>query len=351
MWVKREGLKAGYVLTEDVYGKTSRPIMKKDTVLTDLHLKVLDAFLIEKVMIGGKTTGEEEVQKENTGLPASSFIRHYLSVVDSFQSTFRNWQSGDRIDMKTLRRLFIPLLEEASEKPDEIFSLHYYVEARDYLFHHAVSTAILSAFLAKKMGYEKGDWVQIGLAGALCDCGMARVPLGFLKNKGPLSDRERKEIRQHPIYGFQMLKTIPALQEGVRLAVSQHHERENGSGYPLGIDGSQIHPFSKIVAVADSFHAMTCDRPYRAKRSPFQALEIMTDQQFGRFDLNVLATLSAALVHFSVGTKVRLTDQRLGEIVFIPPRKPTRPMVRMQENGEIIPLADRTDLSIESIIS
>ncbi|HEX7063972.1 MAG TPA: HD domain-containing phosphohydrolase, partial [Bacillales bacterium] len=274
MKVKRQALEAGDVLIEDIYGKTQRPIICKDTVLEKQHLDILEAFFIDEVMIDSKQVDGEEMSRRNNPeqRPRSSFVEDYLRVVGRFKESFKNWQSGEKINIHELRGLLIPLLEEGVGQRAEIFSLHYYVPQSDYLYHHAVSTAALAAFLAKEMSYSKGDWLQIGLAGALCDCGMARVSLSFLGNKGKLSAREKEEIRQHPIYSYQMLKLIPALQEGVRLAASQHHEREDGSGYPLGIRGEQMHPFSKIVAVADSFNAMTCERPHRVKLSPFQTL-------------------------------------------------------------------------------
>ncbi|HEX7063827.1 MAG TPA: phosphohydrolase, partial [Bacillales bacterium] len=97
--------------------------------------------------------------------------------------------------------------------------------------------------------------------------------------------------------------------------------------------------------------AMTCERPHRAKLSPFQTLEIMKEEQFGCYDLVALETLSKAVVRLSVGTKVRLTNHQLGEIIFIPPHKPTKPLVRLENNGGIVALAERSDLAIETILT
>ena len=352
MRMKRQKLEPGYVLADDVYVNTPRPIMEKGTVLKELHLKVLEAFFIDEVMVEGQPKEVEKSQSnDEMELPQSTFIKRYLNAVKGYQQCFSDWQKGEKVDIFKLRKHLIPILEEAIQQPDEILSMHLYVVSSDYLYHHAVSTSILSAFLARKRGYEKGEWIQIGLAGALCDAGLAKVSMSFLKNTGPPTYKEKEEISQHPIYGYQMLKNVSAVKEGVRLAVSQHHEREDGSGYPLHIQGDQIHPYSKIVAVADSFHAMTCDRPYRKRRSPFQTIEVMKEDQFGRYDVSALQVLSDMLVRLSIGTKVRLTNDKLGEIVFIPPTRPTRPIVKMTENGEIVALANRNDLFVDSILT
>lgn len=352
MKIRREALKSGCTVTEDVFSKTNQPIIRKQTILTDHHLKVLEAFLIDEVAVTTeKSEGEVvEAKEKETSTETSSFIEDYLSAVAKYKKAFEGWQSGEKVDVYTLHRLFVPLFDKAVMQSKELFSLYRYADKTDYLFHHAVATALVSAFLGKRCGYSKADWLQIGLAGGLCDCGMAKVSLTFLKNEGKPSVREREAIRQHPVYSYQMLKSVSALKEGVRLAVSQHHEREDGSGYPLGIKGKQLHPFSKIVAVADSFHAMTCERPYRMGRSPFQVIEVLTSEQFGCFDLTVLHTLSKEMVCFSAGTRVQLSDQRRGEIVFVPPHTPTKPIVRL-ENGEIITLTDHPALSVASILT
>ncbi|HET7627726.1 MAG TPA: HD-GYP domain-containing protein [Bacillales bacterium] len=356
MKVKRLALKPGDVLDEDVYVGTAQPIMRRKTKLSAEHLQVLEAFFVREVMINKRPVEEVEKRKNASEkvedvTTYSPFIDQYLSSVAQYKLCFQRWQSGQKVDIQRIRNVLIPLLEKAAEAEREVFHLHLFNKRADYLYHHAVSTGVLAAYLAKRLGYSKGDLLQVGLAGALSDCGMARVSLSFLKNKGKPSPGEREQIRQHPVYSYHMIKAIPALKEGVSLAVSQHHERENGSGYPLGISGRQIHPFGKIVAVADSYHAMTCERAYREKRSPFQVLEVMTKEEFGQYDLRVLQELSKALLTYSVGTKVRLTDQRFGEIAFIPPRNPTRPFVRLEDSGELLSLAEHPDLSIETLLT
>lgn len=253
--------------------------------------------------------------------------------------------------MYQLRKLFIPLFETAVEQPEQIFSVYQLSTKEDYLHHHAVATAMLSAFIGKQLSYSKGNWLQIGLAGALCDSGMARISQGIIDKTGSLTEIEYEEVKQHPINSYHMIKNVPAIQEGVCLAVSQHHEREDGSGYPLKISQDRIHPYSKIVAVADAFHAMTSERYYRSKQSPFKVLEDMTRRQFGQFEHRVMNVLLDAFTRFSNGTTVRLTNDDVGEIVFTDRKTPTRPIVRLENNGDMIALSEHPSLFIQEILS
>lgn len=351
MIVPRQALKPGWILAEDVFVHTAKPIMRKQTVLTDAHIDVLEAFFIDEVSVATKTAGGEDLRERRLDeVRSPSFLESYLQIVDDYRTWFHSWRSGARIDSRAVRTTLTPLLTDAVDRADEVFALHHYAKEEDYLFHHAVSVAIVSAFLAKKLSYSKGEWIQIGVAGALCDCGMARLSSRFFRNKEELTSHEREEMKKHPVYSYEMLKAVPGLKEGVLLAVSQHHERVDGGGYPLGIRGEQLHPYSKIVAVADSFHAMACNRPHKERKALFHVLEMLT-KEVGKFDRNVLDTLTDELVRLSTGARVRLTNGQFAEIVSIPPHDPANPIVRIKENDDVISLADNPQLFVDTVIT
>jgi len=94
-----------------------------------------------------------------------------------------------------------------------------------------------------------------------CDVGKIALPASVAK-PGPLTDEEWEKMRLHPVYGERILRNSPAL-ESILPAIRWHHERWDGKGYPDGLKGEEIHPYARIIAVADSFDAMTTDRPYR----------------------------------------------------------------------------------------
>ncbi|WP_349409018.1 HD-GYP domain-containing protein [Pseudalkalibacillus sp. SCS-8] len=358
MKVHVQNLKAGDILKQDVFSLSSRPIVSKETKLTQEHINVLKAFMIKEVDIqpGASTEpnkkSEEDKTKRAEFVPQESdFHSLYTKAVAQYKKQFSNWQAGSPVDLLSIRKEIVPLIDVAVDRPKTILSLHYFSTVPDYIYHHAISVGLISSFLAKKLSLSKGDITQLGLAGLLMDCGMSKIQPSILSKKAPLSQQESEEIKQHPIIGYKMLKGTPGIKESVLLSVLQHHEREDGSGYPLGTKGNQLSLYSRVVAIADVFHAMTSERVYRGKQSPFKVLEQMTMDQFGKFDQKILDILVNELSHFSVGTKVELTDNQIGEIVFIDPRSQTRPMIKVDNTGEIIPLKQRNDLYIESILS
>lgn len=360
MKVQTSQLVEGCILSADVFSLTNFPIVAQKTVLSKNTLEILHAFLIKEVTVEPTlVTGdpfkpiwveeEEELNKEATVAPLS-FTEKYLKAVQGYKKLFKSWQSGMAIDMPAVRALVVPIIEGAIENQRELFSLHHYSTTEDYMYHHAISVAAMSAVLANALNFAKGDYIQIGIAGAMSDCGMAKIPTRIINKKGPLTKEEFEEVKKHPVYSYILLKDIKLLKDDVKKAVYQHHERIDGSGYPNGVKSDYLHPYERIISVSDVYHAMTSERNYRSKQSPFKVLESILQDQFGKFDVKVVQALTKIMTNFSSGTKVRLSNNKIGEIVFIEQKHPTRPMVRLAESGEIIQLVNQRGLFIEEIL-
>ncbi|SFP90496.1 HD-GYP domain-containing protein [Salibacterium halotolerans] len=358
MKVKPKYLKEGCILREDVFAVTSRPIIRKKTVLSHEHLNVLKAFMITHVFVENRLVDgtpfmpeeQEDDEEEMTQHPPETFLDVYLKAVQAYKSLFQKWAGGARVEMDKVRSLLASPAEKLFESPNQIFSLHHYSTKDDYLYHHAVSTALLSMFLAKRMGLSKKEWLQAGIAGAMCDAGMARIPGGILQNKGHLMEWEYEEVKNHPYYSYHMLKETKAVNTQILLSVLQHHEREDGSGYPLQMKTDNIHTLSKIVSTADVYHAMTSERYYRKKRSPYKVIDEMFREEFGRLDPYVLQLLTEALITFSLGSNVRLSDGDTATIIYIDEKSPAEPMVRSDTHQDIIQLQGNKGPFIEEIL-
>ncbi|MCZ0754767.1 HD-GYP domain-containing protein [Anoxybacillus sp. J5B_2022] len=356
--VKIHQLQEGCILAEDVVGRTKKPIIPKNTVLTPMLLTVLEKFLVEDVYVesvlaNGQPFKPAEViaphSPNSTAENEEEVVTLYLKAVQRYKKIFQSWQSGASIDINEVRSIILPLLDRLIDNRSELLTLYRYTTKEDYLCHHAVSIGLLSGFLAKCLNYTKGDCYQIALAGFLSNCGMAKIDEKILMKKSALTSEEYKEVKQHSVFGYKMVQKIPFIQEGVKLAVLQHHERNDGSGYPFGITDKQIHPYSKIVAVADAYHAMVSERLYWKKESPFKALEQIQKESFGKLSVEVVQILLDSLTAFNVGTKVKLSNGEMAEIVFIQREEPTRPIVKTT-NGKFISLSEQRDLYIEEIV-
>ena len=165
----------------------------------------------------------------------------------------------------------------------------------DYsLYSHSVNVCTFSLALAQAMGMEKTQQlVELGTGALLHDVGKIRVGDAILYKRGPLDDSEMERIRRHPTWGVEIIHETNLIPERSYLPIGQHHERLNGSGYPHGLASTEIDDYSKIVAIADVFDAMTTDRVYRSAVESFPALKTMfADAEcFSREYLEAFATL------------------------------------------------------------
>jgi HD-GYP domain-containing protein (c-di-GMP phosphodiesterase class II) len=200
------------------------------------------------------------------------------------------------------------------------------------------------------MNYQLADVYQVTTAGCLADCGMAKISNKILTKKSELTFEENEEIYKHPLYSYQFIHSSPILKDSVKMAILEHHERIDGSGYFQRKKGEAIHIFSRIIAVADVYHAMTSERIYRKKQSPFKVMEMIMHDDFGKFDIRIVRSLLAGLTNFSIGGRVKLNNGHIAEIIFIDNNSPTRPLVKVINDGEIINLSTTRDLFIEEII-
>lgn len=131
------------------------------------------------------------------------------------------------------------------------------------VFEHSKRVARFSLRLARQLPLDRVEMGSLALGALLHDCGKIRVPDAILHKPGKLSPEQTLRMRNHPVYGQQILSGIQFL-EGASRVVVQHHEKWDGSGYPWGVAGKEIDRNARIVAVADAFDAMTSNRVYRA---------------------------------------------------------------------------------------
>lgn len=351
-------LQLGKVIAEDIYANTQYPIIYKDTKVKPEHLRVFDFFNLNKVLVYQKNEQEQlkegatDAQVIPVALPkCTSFEKLYNEAILQLKKEFSNWAAGGKIDITKVRGMIIPLIEKVLEDRSYIFDLNSYSNPKDYLYHHCIATGLIASVMAKKLGYERGITIQLAIAGMLADSGMSKIPARTREKNSALTEAEFAEIRKHPYYSYLLVKNSPAIKEIMKEAIYQHHERLDGSGYPNGERIGSISNFAQIIAVADVFHAMTSERLYRAKHSPFKVIEMIKEEEFGKFDAKVVQALVDIVVDLPIGTKIELSNLELGEVMYINQYSPTRPLVKLIRTGEIIDLSSKRSFYISRVIT
>lgn len=359
-----EKLRLGSIIAEDILVNTKIPIIRKNTKVTREHIQVLLAFNITKVPIAvdnlfnrsekelSKLNDEKEnnVNNKIQSEVKSTFRELYNNAVNKYLKEFQSWESGAKVDVVRLRNIIMPLVEQAMVEKQTLLHLNDYSSIEKYIAHHSIAVGIITGTIARKLGYSKGEVIQIATAGLMADMGMSKVDYKIREKKSNLTEADFSVIKKHTIHSFQMIKDSPLLKPEMKLAIYQHHERLDGSGYPKGDKMGNISTFSQILAVADVYHAMTSERIYRAKSSPFKVLEMIKEEEFGKYSIEVVNALISLIGVVSISTRVLLSNGETGEIVFLHRDSPMRPMVRLIETGQILDLTKKRTIYIETVI-
>ncbi len=187
---------------------------------------------------------------------------------------------------------FINFMENAPEAMSFMISL----SGHDfYTYNHSLDVSIYSLGLGKSLTFNPKDLEELGVGSLFHDIGKRNVSLDILCKKGGLTDAEWEQMRMHPQFGLVILNNHPNISDAVKAACFEHHESWAGNGYPQQITGPEIHPFARIVAITDTYDAMTTQRSYNVPLKPFDAVTMMRDKLAGRYDPDMLKVMHSVL--------------------------------------------------------
>ncbi|MEX1029529.1 MAG: HD-GYP domain-containing protein [Paenibacillaceae bacterium] len=350
-------VKVGDKIIQDVMTHKNNLLMSKGTVVSERELEVLRAFLIAKVHIESENGAADQVESSASGdsneqsnqlsRSALAFYKAYDNMTTLLKRVFSLAYSSGTIPVLDVRNGLETLISHINAYNLVSFRPAKY-HSQDYLIHHSIKTSLTSYVLAKWIGFTQKDLIPIALGGLLHDIGNAKIDSSSMMKPSLLTYAEYEEIKRHTALGYQILKNVAGFNEGSKLTALQHHERLDGSGYPLGLKGDTIHPYSRVVAIADIYHAMTSPRMHHKGMSPYLVMEELSNESFGKLDPVYVQTFIHKVTQFHTGMIVKLSDNRIGEIVFSQREHPTRPWVNV--NGVIVNLSLERSLYIQEVI-
>ena len=204
----------------------------------------------------------------------------------------------------------------------------------NYLASHAVKSTIISLIIGFYFKLPIHRLIELGVAALLHEIGMIKLPPQIYLSKRPLQPQERNAILSHPVLSFNMLKSFD-FPLTVNLAALEHHERENGSGYPRKLTGDKISLYAKIIAVACSYEAISAQRPHKEAKDGYTGMLELLKNEGKQYDDTIVRALVFSLSIYPIGLYVLLSNGRKGQVVDINPENPRYPIVQIF--GELTP--------------
>lgn len=329
------------ILIEDIFDDEGNILMGKNAIINEYALKILSKFKIEKVPI---YPAKEEIHL----LKGLSLSFGHKENILAMQKIVTRLAAGKGVDPNRLEDVSKTLSTEINKNNQMIGQTERIKDTDEYTYNHSINVAIYSVYIGNLIGLDKDKIKELCQAALLHDIGKAKVPKDILNKKGRLTEEEFNVVKKHTVDGYILSKKIPFLKEEVREAILGHHEREDGSGYPSGLKGRDINLYAKILAIADVYDALTSERVYKEKSTPFDAIEEFYNLGFNKFSRPLLTIFLKNISQLYVNSKVKLNDGRVGKIQFIHPKKLTKPIINV--DGQHINLSKYTSLKIKEII-
>ncbi len=368
-WLNIKDVSSGMILAKDM--SVSGKKLLKGTKITDEVLRLFKESNVVWIPIKIKTLSDKELdmmeistngeiseddfKKVLTKQP--DYIKERSEISEELFGEIENIsfelindvRSGERIRRKEVQDTVKNIVSSIKFKEDTRSVILEKTKRYDaYTFTHMVNVSILSVLIGMQMGIDKDDLVALGQGGLLHDTGKTKISIEIINKRGKLDPEELKQIRKHPLYGRDILLESGIRDERILAPVLQHHEKVDGSGYPLGLKEKSIHFFAKIAAVADVYDALTTVRSYKKAMIPYKAVSIILSM-IKHFDPKVIKAFVNLMGIYPVGTRMRLSNGEIATVVETNVNSPLRPIVILESSLDIIDLSKDNKLLINRI--
>jgi putative nucleotidyltransferase with HDIG domain len=334
-------LKIGVSIKRDIFNKSGALVVPANTKLKgdDISKLINHRINLAEIEYSGEQVRE---------IPANSVSMMLDDATDQVKKAFDSIRYGHRIPLTDMKRSLIPVIRQAAE-PGNLFQLLNMLRSKDdHTYKHNVGVGVLATLIGRWLKLDETELSVLALAGTLHDIGKMKVSNDIIHKPGKLTFDEYELMKKHTIWGYEMLKKTAGSSHRLAIVALQHHEREDGSGYPFGLSNDKIDPFSKIVSIADVFHAMTSQRSYHAASSFFTVIKQMNSDVFGKLNAKIFFMFMKKMMESMVGSEAVLTDGRKVKIVLANPYDPINPLVMYDD--QFMDLSKDRTLQLQEIL-
>ncbi|MBR5097240.1 MAG: HD domain-containing protein [Treponema sp.] len=254
----------------------------------------------------------------------------YKDYSDYIESLYTRYSTHKEIDKEQLSKVVQELIYFVRENRRFVLRVNPRAEQTDkkFLVNHAMRSTVIALTIGIRLRLQFTQLIELGQACILHEIGMLRLPPQLYITDKKLQPQEKAKLASHPILGYELVKEV-GFTLPIQRAVLEHHEKENGSGYPRHISAEDISTYAKIIAVACAFEAITAPRHYRSARPKYEAmLEILRNSN-NQYDENVIKALLYSFSIFPIGVYVYLANGKIARITDTKPDDPRHPIAQI----------------------
>lgn len=344
-------LQEGMVVGKDIYTSQGIMIISAGVVITEAIINHLVSLGIYTVDIDENAVVRDYVRSEQEQKAFEKFSHQYTEVEDELSNTMNKIvdKNFDKKDVDELIKSSWNMLSSEHNSYNMINLLYSMSKYSDSTFTHCMNVGMIAALLGKWLGWSKEDIKMLNACGMFHDIGKLVIDKDIINKPGKLTDEEYATIKNHTVEGYKLLKQTGMDQRVLNSAI-MHHERCDGTGYPFGLKADKIDEFSKVIAIADVYDAMTAKRAYRLPICPFDVVAEFERTGFDQFEAKYLFVFLENIVDSYLHSNVRLNNGEKAEIVLINKTRNSKPVV-LTTSGRPIDLSKEPGMKIEEVFA
>lgn len=357
--VSIDNLDSGAILGKTIYSPEGRVLLKKGAELSAKAIATLARLGYQYIYVYDELTGDIEqpdLLTEELRAQATHTVREAFQGVASAATDSRFSRTGLNFD--AISDVAGNLVEQILSNPDISIQMVDLKSYDQYTFQHSVNVAVMGVVLGKSLKLNFSELKDLAIGLLLHDLGNVTIPETILKKPTKLTDEEFRYILEHPRSGFELLRQAERISAPAKIVALQHHEKLNGTGYPKGLKGSDIHINSQIGAIVDAYDALTSDRNYRKRYLPHEAIEYLMGAGDTHYAHNLVKNFVAQVAPYPPGTLLKLSTGDVAVVTQVDMAMSTRPKVRLlydkegrdYPKGEEIALEQYSTVTISQVL-
>ena len=337
----------GMILARPIYDNRNLLLLNEGKTLTKVFIQKLINTGINHIYIQSDLTADISLKDDISVQVRNNATVKIESLLKSIAaSNHKSKAVTHGALVKEFKTIFDQMMDEL-KSTQQLMNLLTHLQVKDeYVFEHSLNVTLYTIAIAKKLQFKEKDLYNIGLGAMLHDVGKLFIPKEIIDKPGKLTDEEFREIQKHTEHGFELLRKEQEIPLLAAHCAFQHHEKLDGTGYPRGLKGENIHYYAKVLAVADVFDALTSHRCYRKAMLPHEAMEILMAGTHIHFDSKVIEAFKAAIALYPIGITVKLNTGETGVVVAYNNQLPQRPVIRIFKDANNQKLAKYYDLDL-----
>lgn len=364
-------LKEGMSFTGDLYIDSTFLFLPKNADLNEDMIKAIEKWQFSSVLCDGdvdlggeiassvdltatESTTLSEINKEDSDSKINDSIKKaienskktvignsdkdrmemvekvYYEYLNYIESVFTHYATHKKINQDDLEESIQELCIFIKDHRRYILRVNPSVEetGKNFLIVHTMRTTVLALAIGLQLHSPLSKMVELGVTCIIHEIGMLKLPPQLYMANRPLTSGEKAQISKHTVLGYTIAKELN-FPLSMQLGVLEHHEKENGSGYPRKLTGDQISSMGKIISVACSYEAMTSSRSYRSAKDTFDSIMELIQNKNHSYDMTVIKALLYAVSLYPIGSYVYLSNRKIAEVIDSNPEDPKNPIVQM----------------------